>query len=113
MKIKTVLLSAAFLAASIASASAAEFNINGTSTTLTHATSILSTFKTSTNVTLMTNASATAYAATSSHLNGNRQFGTASGSTLLYYKDKTSGATLNSAPTKSDSSEFGAGWSSL
>lgn len=115
MKINTIILSAFFLAASVSCATAATFTSSGTTTSLTNTTSVLSTFKTSTNVTLTVNVDSTGtnYAAASYHLNGNREFGTASGSTLLYYKDKTPGSAPSGSFTAENSGEFTTGWSSL
>lgn len=52
----------------------------------------------------------TTYAVVTKHKTGNKEYGSSSGDTKLFYKDST--ALTPSDPTKSDSSAFD-GWSSL
>ena len=75
-------------------------------------TGVLADFKTSKNVEIHVLGAAQTYAARSGHLNGNREFGSSSDDPKLHWKTKTTG-TDASDPTKSDSSEFGSGWSDL
>lgn len=75
------------------------------------------TWAASKNVTLCLNGAAQSYAAITKHLNGNRTFGTASNTSKIYWNDSgvygTTGTALSTAPSASDSSEFGSGWSEL
>jgi len=68
-------------------------------------------FKTSKNVEIHVLGAAQTYAARSGHLNGNREFGSASNDPKLYWTAKTTGTQV-SDPTASDSGEF-SGWSAL
>jgi len=55
-------------------------------------TGVMSNFKTSNNVTLTCASGATAYAASSAHLNGDKAYGAASGDSIIYWTTKTEGA---------------------
>ncbi len=72
---------------------------------------ILNQFKTSNNVQIHCASSAQSYAARSAHLNGDREYGTASDDPKIYWTSKNKGATA-SDPGQSDSSEFSS-WSAL
>lgn len=78
----------------------------------TTAHDILDNFRCSKNVEIHVLASAQTYAARAAHLNGNREFGSASGDPKLCWIAKDTG-TDASDPTASDSSEFDSGWSAL
>ncbi|MDY0213499.1 MAG: hypothetical protein RBR06_10895 [Desulfuromonadaceae bacterium] len=83
------------------------FDKDGIDTKIT-GTSILNDFKTSNNVTLIALSGAGSYAAVSSHLNGDRVFGSSSGDSILYRSvvGKDAGAKYTTAPSVSDSAEF-------
>jgi hypothetical protein len=70
------------------------------------------TFTPSTNVTVGINSVAQSYAANSKHLNGDREFGTASDSTAIFWQSSEKGTSLSAAPSNSDASAF-SGWNSL
>ena len=84
------------------------FDANGNSSV----TGVLADFKTSKNVGIFVTSAVQTYAARAGHLNGNREFGSASGDTKIYYKTKSTGSSAT-APGASDSSEFSSGWSKL
>jgi hypothetical protein len=70
------------------------------------------TFTPSTNVTVGINSVAQSYAANSKHLNGDREFGTASDSTAIFWQSSEKGTSLSAEPSSSDASAF-SGWNSL
>ena len=72
---------------------------------------ILNQFKTSNNVEVHCTSAAQSYAARSAHLNGDREYGTASDDPKIYWNSKNKNTTA-SDPTNSDSSEFSS-WSAL
>jgi hypothetical protein len=76
-------------------------------------TGVMADYKASNNVTILCTSAASSYAAFSGHLNGERQYGSSSGDSGLYWSDKTEGTAITTAPTASDSSEFDSGWTAL
>ena len=58
-----------------------------------------STFTPSSNVTILAVSTSTAYAATSKHLNGTKEYGTLSSSPTILSKDATPGTASPTAPT--------------
>ena len=95
------------LSAPIAAFASATFDENGNSS----ATGVLADYKTSKNVQVHVTSSAQSYAARAAHLNGDREFGSASSDSVIYYQSKAKNS--NAAdPSASDSSEF-SGWSQL
>ena len=73
---------------------------------------IMADFKTSKNVTLISTAGLSSYAAVSSHLNGGKVYGSSSGDALIFTldNDKTAGTAYTTEPSSSDSGEFTSGW---
>jgi hypothetical protein len=71
--------------------------------------------KLSTNVSLVVINSSTAFSTATKHLSGNREFGTSSTDTRIYYKEVATGVeAVVGDVTNSDSSDFqAAGWSGL
>lgn len=70
--------------------------------------------KASKNVTIQVTSGAQSYAAEAGHASGNKTYGVASGSSLVFYKDQPTGSAVpTTAPTNSDSREFTSGWSAL
>ena len=57
----------------------------------------------------------TNYVIGSSHWSGNREFGSANSTTLIYYQSKLTGVTEGSAglPSASSTATFGSGWTAL
>lgn len=53
-----------------------------------------------------------AYSLNTKHLTGSKVYGTSFDSTAIYSKESKSGDKV-SAPTKSDSSEYGSGWTAM
>lgn len=74
---------------------------------------VMADYKTSNNVTILCTSGASSYAAFSGHLNGDRQYGSSSGDSGLFWSAKTEGTAITTAPTASDSSEFESGWTAL
>lgn len=72
---------------------------------------LLDNFRTSKNVELNALGNTTTYAAVSGHLQGDKEYGSASGDSKIYFQAKTEGA-QPSDPSASDSSAF-ADWSAL
>lgn len=72
----------------------------------TNASGVMANFRTSSNVTLIALSAAPSYAAFSAHLNGDRQYGSSSGDSQLFFTPKVAGTALATGPTASDSSEF-------
>ena len=69
-------------------------------------------FKTSKNVTLVANTVVQSYAAVSSHLNGDKVYGSSSDSPVIKWTTKTKGTAYTTAPSASDSSAFSS-WNDL
>ena len=93
------------------------FNADGTGTGQTdaNATDVLKNFRCSNNVKIVVNSAAQSYAAVSGHLNGDREFGTASGDSKIYWKDKAKGTAVSDTDPSGNTagSVNGTGWSSL
>ncbi len=70
------------------------------------------TWQASQNVTLCANVVVQSYAASTKHLNGNRTFGGASNSSVIYWQSSNEGTAISAAPSAADSSAF-SGWNSL
>ena len=87
------------------------FNSNGPTPAKT---GVLNDFRASNNVEVHGSGNATTYAATSGHLNGDKEYGSSSGDSIIYKHDKTKGSTVDD-PASSDSSQFTAsnGWTGL
>jgi len=96
------------LSVPIASFAAATFTSGDNSSI---ATGVLADYKTSKNVEIHVLSDAQSYAATAAHLNGDREFGSASSDSVIYYQSKAKN-TNASDPTASDSGAF-SGWSQL
>lgn len=90
----------------------ATFNSTGTTATVT---GILSQYKTSTNVDLLVDSEVGEYAAVSSHLNGDRVFGSSSNESVLYrlVDGKTVGVAYATAPASDLDFSSSTAWDSL
>ena len=76
---------------------------------------VLSQYRTSTNVTLVVTSIVSNYSAVSSHLNGDRVFGSGSDDAVLYRltAGKTAGTAYTTAPGNSEAFASGGTWTSL
>ncbi|MDY0397719.1 MAG: hypothetical protein RBR03_03585 [Desulfuromonas thiophila] len=75
---------------------------------------LLDQFRTSKNVLLWASSSKTTYAAISGHSQGDKQYGSASGDSKIYFQSKEEGVDLDATGLgASDSAAFETGWTAL
>jgi hypothetical protein len=74
---------------------------------------LLDQFRTSKNVLLLASSSKTTYAAISGHSQGDKQYGSASGDSKIYFQSKKEGVDPTGPGAASDSAAFETGWTAL